>query len=60
MAQQHRHVNKQLMNYFLWGPRKIAVGQKTATGRACSADESHALVRVRNLLFEVPLRNIDW
>ena len=34
-----------------WAPRKIAVGQKSATGRSCSANESHTLVSVHNWIF---------
>ena len=32
-------------------PRKITAGQKNATGRSCSANESHAIVGLRNWIF---------
>jgi hypothetical protein len=42
----------------LRAPRKISVGQKSATVGTCSAHESHVLVRVRNWIFRGALKGI--
>lgn len=42
----------------LRAPRKITVGQKSATVGTCSAHESHVLVRVRNWIFRGALKDI--
>ena len=37
-------------------PRKIDVGKKNATGRSFSANESHAIVGLRNWIFRGALK----
>lgn len=40
----------------LRAPQKIAAGQKNATGRSCLANESHAIVSLRNWIYRDALK----